>query len=213
MRYGLPPIRERIKTLARQGCDRILIVPLYPQYSAATTATAYDSCFPRADPDALAAGRARRSALLRRPGLYRGAGRLDRPRPCRTRLEAGNDPRLLPWPARGLSAEGRSLSLPLPEDDPPPCARQRGLGPTSASASPSSRDSAAPSGSSPIRPKPSPSLPAAGPTQSGGRSARALRPTASRRWRKSPSRVREIFQANGGENFSMAAVPQRQPRV
>jgi protoporphyrin/coproporphyrin ferrochelatase len=45
MRYGLPPIRERIEALVRKGCDRILIFPLYPQYSATTTATVYDSCF------------------------------------------------------------------------------------------------------------------------------------------------------------------------
>jgi protoporphyrin/coproporphyrin ferrochelatase len=45
MRYGLPPIRERLEALVRQGCDRILIFPLYPQYSATTTATVYDSGF------------------------------------------------------------------------------------------------------------------------------------------------------------------------
>jgi len=45
MRYGLPPIRDRLEALVRQGCDRILIFPLYPQYSAAPTATVYDSCF------------------------------------------------------------------------------------------------------------------------------------------------------------------------
>ena len=45
MRYGLPPIADRLAALVRQGCDRILIFPLYPQYSAATTATVYDSCF------------------------------------------------------------------------------------------------------------------------------------------------------------------------
>jgi protoporphyrin/coproporphyrin ferrochelatase len=45
MRYGLPPIRDRLEALIRQGCDRILIFPLYPQYSATTTATVYDSCF------------------------------------------------------------------------------------------------------------------------------------------------------------------------
>lgn len=42
MRYGNPSIRERIKALIAQGCDRMLIVPLYPQYSAATTATVCD---------------------------------------------------------------------------------------------------------------------------------------------------------------------------
>ena len=40
MRYGNPAIRERIQTLLDEGCDRILLVPLYPQYSAATSATA-----------------------------------------------------------------------------------------------------------------------------------------------------------------------------
>ena len=42
MRYGKPSIAERIKALKKGGCDRILIVPLYPQYSASTTATAFD---------------------------------------------------------------------------------------------------------------------------------------------------------------------------
>ncbi len=45
MRYGLPAMGERIKALQEAGCDRILLVPLYPQYSAATTATALDSAF------------------------------------------------------------------------------------------------------------------------------------------------------------------------
>jgi len=45
MRYGNPPIRERIQALLGEGCDRILLVPLYPQYAAATTATACDHAF------------------------------------------------------------------------------------------------------------------------------------------------------------------------
>ena len=45
MRYGLPPVARRIDALKGQGCDRILLFPLYPQYSAATTATALDKCF------------------------------------------------------------------------------------------------------------------------------------------------------------------------
>jgi protoporphyrin/coproporphyrin ferrochelatase len=42
MRYGNPSIRERMQALITQGCERMLIVPLYPQYSAATTATVCD---------------------------------------------------------------------------------------------------------------------------------------------------------------------------
>jgi ferrochelatase len=45
MRYGKPEVRERIQALLDQGCDRILLVPLYPQYSAATSATACDHAF------------------------------------------------------------------------------------------------------------------------------------------------------------------------
>jgi protoporphyrin/coproporphyrin ferrochelatase len=45
MRYGQPPVATRIDALKAEGCDRILLVPLYPQYSAATTATALDKCF------------------------------------------------------------------------------------------------------------------------------------------------------------------------
>lgn len=45
MRYGLPPIAERIERLKTEGCDRILIFPLYPQYCAATTATVMDKAF------------------------------------------------------------------------------------------------------------------------------------------------------------------------
>lgn len=42
MRYGQPSIRSRLQALKDDGCDRILIYPLYPQYSASTTATVND---------------------------------------------------------------------------------------------------------------------------------------------------------------------------
>lgn len=45
MRYGNPPIAARIDALIAAGCDRILLAPLYPQYCAATTATANDAAF------------------------------------------------------------------------------------------------------------------------------------------------------------------------
>ena len=45
MRYGNPSTPERIKALMAQGCDRILLVPLYPQSCAATSATACDKAF------------------------------------------------------------------------------------------------------------------------------------------------------------------------
>jgi protoporphyrin/coproporphyrin ferrochelatase len=45
MRYGNPSIRSRLAALAAQGCTRILVVPLYPQYAAATSATVCDEVF------------------------------------------------------------------------------------------------------------------------------------------------------------------------
>jgi ferrochelatase len=45
MRYGSPSIPDRLREMKALHCDRILLVPLYPQFSAATTATAFDSAF------------------------------------------------------------------------------------------------------------------------------------------------------------------------
>jgi len=52
MRYGNPSIASRLEAMQKNGCDRILLIPLYPQYAAATTATVCDKAF-----DALAAMR------------------------------------------------------------------------------------------------------------------------------------------------------------
>ena len=45
MRYGNPSIASRLTALQAQGCDRVLLVPLYPQYAAATSATVCDKTF------------------------------------------------------------------------------------------------------------------------------------------------------------------------
>jgi ferrochelatase len=45
MRYGNPSLKDRIEALVAQGCSRLLVVPLYPQYSAATSATVCDQAF------------------------------------------------------------------------------------------------------------------------------------------------------------------------
>ena len=42
MRYGNPSIASVLGSLIARGCDRVLVVPLYPQYSAPTTATVFD---------------------------------------------------------------------------------------------------------------------------------------------------------------------------
>ncbi len=57
MRYGRPTIAERLQALADSGAERVLVFPLYPQYSATTTATVNDKAF-----DAL-------KAMRRQPAL------------------------------------------------------------------------------------------------------------------------------------------------
>jgi len=45
MRYGSPSIKSKIKELHKKGCENLIIVPLYPQYAAATTATVCDEVY------------------------------------------------------------------------------------------------------------------------------------------------------------------------
>jgi protoporphyrin/coproporphyrin ferrochelatase len=47
MRYGNPSIAAGLAQLEKQGCTKLLVVPLYPQYAAATTATVGDVVFAR----------------------------------------------------------------------------------------------------------------------------------------------------------------------
>ena len=45
MRYGNPSVASRINQLKEQGCDRLVIIPMYPQYSSTTTASVNDAVF------------------------------------------------------------------------------------------------------------------------------------------------------------------------
>ena len=45
MRYGNPSIKSKIIKLQKAGCERLVILPLYPQYAAATTATVCDEVY------------------------------------------------------------------------------------------------------------------------------------------------------------------------
>jgi ferrochelatase len=45
MRYGNPGIDEVLNKIIKNGCSKLLLVPLYPQYSASTTATVKDEVF------------------------------------------------------------------------------------------------------------------------------------------------------------------------
>ncbi|HEX7929905.1 MAG TPA: ferrochelatase [Sphingomicrobium sp.] len=71
MRYGNPGIGQSIENLAALGCERILAAPLYPQYCAATTASAIDAVF------AKLASRRRQPALRTLPPYYDDALHID----------------------------------------------------------------------------------------------------------------------------------------
>jgi len=45
MRYGNPSIKSKLTKLKNEGCENIIILPLYPQYAAATTATVCDEVY------------------------------------------------------------------------------------------------------------------------------------------------------------------------
>ena len=45
MRYGNPSIKSKMEILKKQGCENIIVLPLYPQYAAATTATVCDEVY------------------------------------------------------------------------------------------------------------------------------------------------------------------------
>ena len=48
MRYGNPGVGDAMDRLKAAGCDRILVVPMYPQYAASTTASALDAVYEHA---------------------------------------------------------------------------------------------------------------------------------------------------------------------
>jgi ferrochelatase len=71
MRYGTPSIASRLQVLVTWGCERILIMPLYPQYSAATTATVCDEVF------RYLMGQRRQPALRVLPAYYEDPAYID----------------------------------------------------------------------------------------------------------------------------------------
>jgi len=99
MRYGEPGIPCAIDALLAQGCERILVLPLYPQYAASTTATAVD---------AVAAHVAARqpSQYSASPGGGAGQGQLSRqPHPGVWRsLQSLRDQHPARRPLRGVDA-------------------------------------------------------------------------------------------------------------
>ena len=110
MRYGNPSIASRIAALTAQGCDRLLVVPLYPQYSAATSATVCDEVF------RVLAGMRAQPTLRITPPYYVDAEYIEAlavsisRAPEDAAVRAGADPGLVPRHAAEIHRQGRSLS-------------------------------------------------------------------------------------------------------
>ena len=186
MRYGNPVDGRRDRRAARRGLRTILVLPLYPQYAASTTATALDAVAAHMREAAAGAGAALRRLLPRRSRLHQRAGAEHQ------RLLDEARARPTSWCCRSTACRERTLDL----GDPYHCqchatarllARELGLAATQWR-SRSSRASARRNGCS--------RTPATARRAGEGRqvrastwSARASSPIASRRWRKSASRA------------------------
>ena len=115
MRYGNPSTRSAVQRLIDQGCDRILSFPLYPQYSATTTATANDQLF-RALMTMRDAPAVRTvPPYYDEPVYIEALARSLKSSLGSARFRAGGRHRLLSRHPEALFREGRSLSLPLPK--------------------------------------------------------------------------------------------------
>ena len=103
--------------MVEEGCTRILAAPLYPQYCAATTATANDAVFARAGADARGSRRCARLPPYYDDPLYIEAlAREPVAAARRARVQAGETAAELPRNAAADAGARRPLSLPLPED-------------------------------------------------------------------------------------------------
>ena len=203
MRYGNPSIASRLDALQRAGCDRILIVPLYPQYCAATSATVADKAF-----DALKTMRWQPAVRIAPPWhddpvYIEAVARLARSGAREAAVQARDDPRVVSRHAEGLSPQGRPLLLPVPQDR-AAAARAARLDESKFMLTFQSRFGTA-EWLQPYTDKTVKALAEARREESRHRDARASPPIASRRWKKSPARMRRFFTMRAAKNF--AAIP------
>jgi ferrochelatase len=131
MRYGEPSIPATLSRLKAEGCTRILLLPLYPQYAASTTATAFDAAAPGCRAFATSRKYAPVRSFADHPGYIAALGSqcsraLGQPpgRPDRLVSPAHE----LSWAAALHAGQGRPLPLRVPEDR-PPAGRGAGSGP------------------------------------------------------------------------------------
>ena len=116
MRYGNPSIESRLASLIARGCERILVMPLYPQYSAATTATVCDEVF------RVLMGLRRQPTVRVAAPYYDDKVYIDalassmRDELGKLLVPARGDPRVVSRHAGGICPQGRSLREALHRD-------------------------------------------------------------------------------------------------
>ena len=109
MRYASPSIASRLEALTARGCERILVMPLYPQYSAATTATVCDEVF------RFLMRQRRQPAMRILPAYYDDPYYIEvlasslKAELQGAAVHAGCDRRVLSRHAEGIRAQGRSV--------------------------------------------------------------------------------------------------------
>ncbi len=147
MRYGNPSIPSVLRKLKEQNCQRILVVPMYPQYAASTTATVCDIVFDELQQMRNTPALRTIRQFPRPPRLHQGAGEQHQRLLDETR-QAGKAADELPRPAEIHAGQRRPLPLRMPEDRAPAGAATR---PEAGAVRRqlSSRASARPNGSSP----------------------------------------------------------------
>ncbi len=113
---AIPRSRSRLGDLVARGCERILVVPLYPQYCAATTATVCDEVF------RVLTGLRYQPSVRIAPPYYNDPVYIEAlasstgAELVAARLRARCHPRLVPWRAAGLCRSGRPLLCALRRD-------------------------------------------------------------------------------------------------
>ena len=211
MRYANPSTESRIRALQEQGCDRILLVPLYPHYAAATTATACDQAF-RALMKMRWQPAVRVAPAWHDDPVYIDA--LARPRSAGTSATLDFEPEVLIATFHGMPKKyllaGRPLSLPVREDR-PAAARGAGLADASAASSRSSRASATTSGCSPTPTRPSRRWPSKG-VKSLAMVAPGFTADCLETLEELDVENREIFMQQRRREVRLHPLPQRQRR-
>ena len=113
MRYGNPSTASAIRRMVAAGCTRLLLFALYPQYAAATTATAYDEAFRALGEERWQPAVRTAPPYFEHPGYIEALARSIEAAPRAPVLAARGGARLVSRPAQALRDARRSVPRPV----------------------------------------------------------------------------------------------------